>query len=350
MSRQWQTVYFPAGICLALGALLLKAPALAAQGFQSGLQLCLTTVLPALFPFFVLCEVLLGCPFQGRIWKGLSARLGMQKQEGALAVVLSWIGGYAVCARLTGRLYKEKAITSRDAFLLVMLGCCSSPGFVIGCVGGLLLGNVRLGVLLYVLQIVANLIGTICCLPLLPAAEKEGKTGNARIGTIPSFSDAISAAVTSSLHVCGCVLFFRTIAAVLVPVLPQKDWIFPAVSGFLEISAGCWEFSKMGGAVALYGICVCMSVLGLSVWVQMSMLLEHAVPLTVLALHRLVCLPVFLALVYMAARLLPGTVTVYSTLAQRVIPLNRLPWDAALVVFFFLCAALYKVRQNFYNS
>ncbi len=77
--------------------------------------------------------------------------------------MLSWVGGYAVCARLAGQLYGAGRITRRDAALLQVLGCCSGPGFVIGCVGGALLGNVRLGVVLYTAQIGANLgAGAVC--------------------------------------------------------------------------------------------------------------------------------------------------------------------------------------------
>ena len=49
-------------------------------------------------------------------------------------------------------------------------------------------------------------------------------------------------------------------------------------------------------------------------------------------------------------RLLPGVVTACSTLSPRVVPLVRLPPDAALAGFAFLCAALYKARQNLYNK
>ena len=42
---------------LLLGVLVLAAPKAAAQGFAAGTALCLQSVLPALFPFFVVCEI-----------------------------------------------------------------------------------------------------------------------------------------------------------------------------------------------------------------------------------------------------------------------------------------------------
>ena len=49
-------------------------------------------------------------------------------------------------------------------------------------------------------------------------------------------------------------------------------------------------------------------------------------------------------------QLLPGSATPRSTLAARVLPVFRLPPDAAAAGFVFLCAALYKVRQSLYNK
>ena len=90
--------------------------------------------------------------------------------------------------------------------------------------------------------------------------------------------------------------------------------------------------------------------LGLSVWAQISLLLQGAVPLRLLLVHRTVHLFVFLAMVGLLVRFLPGTVVVYRSMAARVVTTQRLPWDAVVLVFAFLCASLYKVRQNFYNK
>lgn len=336
--------------CLALLCVLLKEPRLAAQGLQSGVQLCLSTVLPALFPFFVLCGLLptLSCrrgPLRGtaRLW-------GLQDSDAAVTIFLSWIGGYAVCARLVGQQFREGGLSSHDAALALMLGCCSGPGFVVGSVGGLLLGNPRLGILLYVLQIAANLLSAAVCLPLLPkqTARQNGKAWvPAKEKRLPQ---AIGDAVESSLQVCGCVLFFRIVSTVLLPYLPASPLVGACLSALLEISAGCADFASLGGKMALYGCCLCLSTLGFSVWAQLSLLLQGAVELRLLVLQRLVHLLLFTALTRLLTPLLPGITTVYSTLSQRVIPMHRLPLDAAILVFFFVGAVLYKVQQNFYNK
>lgn len=379
---------------LAFGVLVLAVPEAATRGFAGGTALCLQSVLPALFPFFVVCELLTAAPPPAALLRPMQRVLGLESAETARALLLSWVGGYAVCARLAGQLYGAGRITRRDAALLQVLGCCSGPGFVIGCVGGALLGNVRLGVVLYAAQIGANLgAGAVCQLLshivganiVRPSSwrgcafpERPLTSETARVRTMFAPTDftrevsgrskvlsptrcgesllaegtkglpqAISSAVTSSLSVCGCVVFFRIVGAVLLAVLPLPP---TAVSAALEVSAGCADFAALGGAAALYGCCACLSVLGVSVWAQLRLFAGAAYRPRLLVFSRAVHLVLLQLLVRVCAQLLPGSVTACSTLAARVLPVFRLPPDAAAAGFVFLCAALYKARQSIYNK
>lgn len=383
-----------AAAALAFGVLVLAVPEAATRGFAGGTALCLQSVLPALFPFFVVCELLTAAPPLAVLLRPMQRVLGLESAETARALLLSWVGGYAVCARLAGQLYGAGRITRRDAALLQVLGCCSGPGFVIGCVGGALLGNVRLGVVLYAAQIGANLgAGAVCQLLshivganiVRPSSwrgcafpERPLTSETARVRTMFAPTDctrevsglskvlsptrcggshlaegakglpqAISSAVTSSLSVCGCVVFFRIVGAVLLAVLPLPP---TAVSAALEVSAGCADFAALGGAAALYGCCACLSVLGVSVWAQLRLFAGAAYRPRLLVFSRAVHLVLLQLLVRVCAQLLPGSVTACSTLAARVLPVFRLPPDAAAAGFVFLCAALYKARQSIYNK
>lgn len=340
-----------AAAALVFGALVLAAPDAAAAGFASGAALCMNSVLPALFPFFAVCELLTAAPPPAGLLRPVQKVLGFSSAEAARALLLSWVGGYAVCARLAGQLYAAGRISRRDALLLQLLGCCSGPGFVIGCVGGQLLGNVRLGVLLYAAQIAANLAAGAVCAALCPTPQTCGGTlaPTAAAGeAVPvSLPQAISAAVLSSLSVCGCVVFFRLTGAVLLAVLPLPPL---AVSTALEVSAGCADFAARGGSAALYGCCACLSLLGVSVWAQMHLFAGDAFCPRLLLAGRGLHFLFLQLLIRLCVRLLPGSVTACSTLAARVVPVLRLPPDAAAAGFVFLCAALYKAGQNLYNK
>lgn len=331
---------------------LLCRPQAAAQGFADGARLCVGSLLPALFPFLVVCEILASVPLPTFLLRPLARLLGLQSEETAAALLASWLGGYAVCARLTAQLRAAGHISRRDATLLVLLGCCSGPGFVVGYIGGLLLGSSSLGMLLYGLQLAANLLATILCLPLLPVPElSEAAPLAKRIAKRTTFlPTAISSAASTCLNLCGCVIFFRVVSGMLLEGTELPEVISACVSAACEITAGCAAFAALGGKTALYGICLTMSLLGFSVWEQLRLLLQDQVPMRVLLASRLLHAGIFPLLVGLLAKLLPQKQTVFSSLAPRVIPMCRLPPDAALVAGVFLCTLLYKGCKNFYNT
>ena len=78
--------FFTAAAAAVLGVLVLAEPQAAKQGFASGTALCLDRVLPALFPFFVVCELLMAAPPPAVLLRPLQRVLGLESAEAAQAV------------------------------------------------------------------------------------------------------------------------------------------------------------------------------------------------------------------------------------------------------------------------
>ena len=331
---------------------LLARPQAAAQGFADGARLCVGSLLPALFPFMVMCELLVGMALPKALLRPLARLLGLQSEDTAAALLASWLGGYAVCARLTAQLRAAGRISARDAALLMLLGCCSGPGFVVGYIGGLLLGSTSLGALLYAGQLAANLLAAGLCLPMLPKADiaKSAAIPQKKAPQEVSLPAAISSAAATCLNLCGCVIFFRIVAGVLLAGTSLPAAASACVSALCEITAGCAAFASLGGRAALYGICLAMSLLGFSVWGQLRLLLQGQAPLRLLVISRLLHAGIFPLLVRLLLWALPQEQAVFNTLAPRVVPMCRLPPDAAVVAVVFLCTLLYKGYKNFYNT
>lgn len=331
---------------------LLARPQAAAQGFADGTRLCVGSLLPALFPFMVVCELLAGIALPKTLLRPLARLLGLQSEDTAAALLASWLGGYAVCARLTAQLRAAGRMSARDAALLMLLGCCSGPGFVVGYIGGLLLGSTSLGALLYAGQLAANLLTAGLCLPMLPKADisKSAAMPQENTRQETSLPAAISSAAATCLNLCGCVIFFRVVAGVLLAGTNLPVAASACVSALCEITAGCAAFAALGGKAALYGICLAMSLLGFSVWGQLRLLLQGQVPLRLLVISRLLHAGIFPLLVRLLLWALPQEQAVFNTLAPRVVPMCRLPPDPAVVAAVFLCTLLYKGYKNIYNT
>ena len=348
-------------VAVAAALLFLRYPQAAARGFGDGVTLCLRSVLPALFPFFVVSSLIQA----NRAGRFLAAPLfpvarlsGLRAPDAPLILLLSWLGGYAVCARLTGNALRAGRCSRAEARRLLMLGCCSGPGFVIGCVGGLMLGSTRVGVLLYGLQLAAN-FAAAALLSLLPLRRdgNGGETAEAELSLVSAcetvrltLPDAISGAVDSSLAVCGCVLFFRVLSAVVEQICAPGPVLTAWLRAGMEITAGCDAFAALGGRSALWGIGVCLSGLGFSVFAQIRQLTSGAVPMGDFFLSRLVHLGVLQGMIRLCSLALPGELAVFRSMQERVIVTSRLPPDCAILLLCFVGAVLYKTGRKFYNT
>ena len=116
------------GLLAAAGMLVLILDSgLALEGARDGLTLCIQTVIPSLFPFFVLSSVLLSAlSEQDSILIKLLAKKLMIPQRAASLVIPGFLGGYPVGAKCVADLYESRQISKKDAQRL--LAFCSNAG------------------------------------------------------------------------------------------------------------------------------------------------------------------------------------------------------------------------------
>ena len=225
-------------LVLALGAALLLRPAEASQAVRSGLGMCAATVIPALFPFFVVLSLLLKLgaaallprlcgPFLGPLFhlRGICA--------GPLLAGL--MGGYPAGAQTAAQLYEEGLLSRKEAE--VCLGFCNNcgPAFLLSYAGVQVLGSSRAGGYLWLIHVASALLtGMILCriagmksasapLPALPGS---------RLPAAQALPQAVSGAAQAIVSICAFVVFFSVVTALLPLTLP------PAAAGILELVSG----------------------------------------------------------------------------------------------------------------
>lgn len=251
MMKRW----FPLLAVLSAGALLLLRPEAASQAVREGLVLCAGTVVPSLFPFFVVVSLLLQlgladllqglfAPFMGPLFhlRGVCA----------LPLLTGLLGGYPAGAKTAADLYAQGRLSRQEAE--VLLGFCDNcgPAFLLGFVGTGVLGDSRAGVHLYLVHTLSALIaGAVLC-RLCPDRGPAllGSPGGS--GSVP-FPQALTAAgtgaVASTLNICAFVVLFRVLAALLPPSLPGP------VLGALEMVTGTAALAPgRGGFIAAAAI------------------------------------------------------------------------------------------------
>ena len=153
--------FLSASAILAMVIVLLVEPQRAMKGALQGLSLCCQVIIPSLFPFLVLSRLLLESPLAGPLGAPLSPYtkcLGIPSRKAAGALLCGLLGGFAAGASAVEQLYEAGELTKQEAERLLV--CCigSSPAFIVGSVGAVMLHSVFAGWLLFLSQVSASLI------------------------------------------------------------------------------------------------------------------------------------------------------------------------------------------------
>ena len=224
------------------GAALLFFPDVSAAAAREGVALCLQTVLPSLFPFFVLSSLLVQSDVPrllSRAMAGVMYPLFGVSGAGASALILGLLGGYPVGARTVAELYGRGEIAREQ-----LLAFCnnSGPGFFLGVCGTAVFGSARAGMYLYLIHVGAALVTGVLLrrdlgLPRRKAVSRQRAPFD--------LAAALPAAVQSSFAAVGSVsafvIFFMVLLRLLslvpalaaLPPLPRA-----ALFGFMEMTNG----------------------------------------------------------------------------------------------------------------
>lgn len=213
----------------------------ALTGAEEGISLCLRTVIPSLYPFFIFSS-LVSISFAGRstgVLRPLCRVCGIPDGAESL-MLLGFVGGYPVGARSVYQAYQNGILNRNDAER--MLGFCNNagPAFLFGMVASLFSSPLVPWVLLAIQILTAVLVAI-----LLP--NKSSAHFCAQIQRQPNLSAVIEQSIKTMAVVCGWVILFRIIVSfiqrwflwLLTPVAQV------AMIGLLELSNGCYALQSI---------------------------------------------------------------------------------------------------------
>lgn len=233
----------------ALTGALLAALALRPQaGMEAARAACrqwATGVLPALFPYLVLSRLLLGVA-----------------GGGALTVPLAMLAGSPAGARLLALGGPSRASQRRAA-----LCATASPLFLLGTLSG--------GALMLAAHWIGALAayGFAACFPV--RAENAASSASPPAAALP---EILADSALAMLPVCGCMVFFSVVTALVEALFPLPPALGAALAAFLEMAGGCARISALALPSRLTRalLCAAVSFGGLSVFMQNAAYLRRA--------------------------------------------------------------------------
>lgn len=150
----------------AIGIFLLCITALlfskeCSKGAESGIGLCLSTLVPSLFPFMVLASYITESGLAEKIGRHLSwLTKPLFGLDGcfASAILLSVTGGYPVGAKSVNSLYKKGVANENECKQASLFLVCSGPGFLVNFIGTQLYSSIEIGFIIFVAQCISVLV------------------------------------------------------------------------------------------------------------------------------------------------------------------------------------------------
>ncbi len=200
------------GVLVFAAILLLGHPAPVQDGVALGLQMCVRSVIPSLFPFLVLSPMLAD-GIRQTVFFLCRKRAQPRYASLAAALLVGMTAGFPIGALTLLAFYRDGRISREDAerFLGVCTG--ASPAFLIGYFGQALWGSAALGWITWGVQCLICLIGWL--LLMRRAEPSEDTVGTVRGSDCPTMASCLSDAVFRMMQICGSVVFFSVLRSFL---------------------------------------------------------------------------------------------------------------------------------------
>ncbi|MCR4425172.1 MAG: sporulation integral membrane protein YlbJ [Firmicutes bacterium] len=303
----------------ALGAFVTLAiialPEVSFRASLDGLRVFWDVVFPALLPFFIASEVLMGLGvvhFIGALLEPFMRPVFNVPGVGAFAFAMGLASGYPIGARITSRLRREGLCSQVEAERLVSFTNTADPLFMVGAVAVGMFHTPALGPVIaaahYISAVLVGLTlrfyGRDCSSDrddqyyrresILARAAHElytaRKQDSRSFGQI--FGDSVRESVNTLLLIGGCIMMFSVIvrvlgvfrvtdliaapiSAALTPLGISKELVHPMVSGVFEITIGS-ELASRAAAPLAQRLVIASAVIawsGLSVFAQVASML-----------------------------------------------------------------------------
>lgn len=237
------------------------------SGVNEGLTICVSTIIPSLFPFMTLSSFIIKSGILNHSGKLFAASRTVFRQPDITlpCIIMSMVGGFPVGIKMTNELYERGQLTAEQAQRLCLFCINPGPAFVITAVGTNMLNSPKAGVLIYASLCISSLIcGIIASLIGEKNIKNDDKKDKAT--GVSSLSASVSDSIQSIFSICGWIILFSGFTRCLSAVF--TDEIFNIVISVLEVTKGCtlicgkYPLYIIAAVIGFGGACVHCQVMG----------------------------------------------------------------------------------------
>jgi sporulation integral membrane protein YlbJ len=253
-----------AGVAIIICIMMILFADTAVMSAKEGISLWVSSILPALFPFFICVNFLMET--------GVVRLL----PENIFPFAMSVLAGYPVGVKIVGDMLRDGIITDREAHRMVSYCSTSGPGFIIGAVGTEMLCSQMSGIIIAVSHYAGAVLNGLLFSMAIPAEKTHAACENNKIqhGIMDTVTLSIYNACKSMAVILACIMMFM-FAIDLLETSGLFDLIDsgPAkciLQGALEMTVGC----NAAANADLSPLCACVIASVIISWGGLSVLTQ----------------------------------------------------------------------------
>lgn len=240
----------------------------------SGLKLFAFSVFPTVFPFLILCNMLIAYDGISLYSKALGpifcAPLNLSKSS-SFPIAASILCGYPIGAKYSSDIYEEGYITLSEYKRLLNIATNCGPIFILGTVGVSMLGNIKYGYIL--------VIGNYISIYIMGILLKDKKQKNIYMNKDTSKKTrklgenlklSLEGAISTALSIGGFIVLF----SVIISVIKNNAYIsiiFKSIESFFNLPSNSL-YSVFLGSIEITNGCNIISSLNININIKLSLI------------------------------------------------------------------------------
>jgi len=269
-------------LSLLVACFIIAFPHQSFQAALTGLDTWLRNVFPALLPFFITSEIMMGIglvDFFAILLRPVMGPLFRCPGESSFIWAMSITSGYPVGAKLTSSFLERGSITVHEAQRIMAFCSTSGPLFMLGAVGIGMLNSSAAGKVIAASHYIASIIVGLIFRLYMPSDHKKAKKIDNPPGIKAAFAallaarkkdsrtfgemlgDAVRNSMNALLYIGGFIILFsviinillktgfisnvsRMLAPLLLPLGMEPQLLPGLIGGIFEMTTGCKLISQ----------------------------------------------------------------------------------------------------------
>lgn len=204
-----------------------------------GVNLVVKTIIPTIFPFSVICNLLIsydGVGLYSKILGPIICKPLKLSKSSSFPIVASFLSGYPLGCKYCCDLYSLGYINRSEFERLLNIASNASPMFIIGSIGATMLGDIRLGFILLISNYLSSIIVGILTINNSKTSSTWKKLPENNINV--NFGSALKSALDNGINTTLQVGAFVVLFSIIISIIKNNTYIsivFYNIEEFLNL-------------------------------------------------------------------------------------------------------------------